>query len=76
MSRAVLEFDLEEEREEFMHTIHGHEKYTTAMAVIQDFDNWLRSQIKHTDRTDRDTLEDLRSKLYEIADHHDMRVWE
>jgi hypothetical protein len=43
MSRASLEFDLPEERSEFMMAFHGQDSYCNLI----DIDNFCRNTLKH-----------------------------
>ena len=59
MPEAILKYKLPEEKDEFTLAQRGSDFYLTLL----DFDTWLRSQIKYHDRDD---LEPVRDKLYEI----------
>ena len=39
-------------------------------AVLFAFDQWLRNEIKYMEREDEETLEDVRSRLYEICNDY------
>ena len=58
--KATLEFSLPEEREEFDCACRGGE----LRGQVQNFDNWLRDQIKHHDKP----LQDVRDTLHKIVD--------
>jgi hypothetical protein len=58
--KAILEFDLPDEKFEFNYAIKG----VNYSLVIDDLENWIRSKVKYTDQTTF-TLEELREKLNE-----------
>ena len=67
--KATLEFDLPEEAEEFRVACDG----ATWKAVVWDFDQWLRNQIKHCDRED---LQEVQDMLHEIKDDHGVKLYD
>lgn len=65
--KAVIEFTLPEEKEEF-------EVASNSMSIlfcIKDFDNYLRSQLKYNDglsESERKVFQGVRDKLFEEFD--------
>ena len=59
MSKAILEFNLPEDQEEFSNA----SKAGAMLGVLWDFDQWLRSEIKYRDRNE---LQEVRDKFYEF----------
>ncbi len=59
--KAILEFNLPEEQEEFDNANRGGEY----RAVLMDLDAWLRRKIKNGDTC---TLQSLRDYLHESVD--------
>jgi hypothetical protein len=59
---AILKFNLPEEREEFEMASQASKLY----CVVSEFDNFLRSKIKHTDLSDEqyDIYESIRQELW------------
>jgi len=61
--KAILEFNLPEEREE-------HETYLKAMAMaicIEEFEQWMRKIYKYGSETDQNlTIEQVKTEFYEI----------
>lgn len=47
-------------------------------SILQNLDNHLRNHLKYETHTEEvhNALEDIRSKLFTIADEHDVKVWE
>jgi len=72
--RAILEFNLPEEQEEFELANKGP-SYSIA---LYDLDMFLRSKIKYPPDTVTDQelaiYEEIRSKLHEIANDHQVKV--
>jgi hypothetical protein len=62
---GTLTFKLPEEQDDFEHAQNAH-KY---LGALQDFDSYLRSQLKYCELDDstRDTYERLRTKLHECC---------
>ena len=69
--RQVMVFNMDrpEDRSKFEQAHHGGD---LAIAVTQ-FDEWLRSQIKHADREE---LEDVRARLYEALEDNNIVLGE
>lgn len=64
MSKAILEFNLPEENEEFELAKNG----ARLSYAIDDFDNWLRSELKYNDKlteAEYNVYELVRSNLHE-----------
>ena len=70
---ANLKFKLPEEREEFDVACSG-DKY---IAVLTEFDNWLRSQLKQDNLPEggHTTLTATRDRLYEICEQFNVNIW-
>lgn len=62
--KLTLEYTLPEENQDYEVAMNGS-KY---LGVLQELDNYLRSQLKYTQLTDEQFLvtEAIRSKLYEL----------
>ncbi len=63
------EFHLPEEQEEFRNACDG----STWKAIIWDFDQWLRTQIKHGDRED---LQEVRDRLNEFEEGNGVKLYD
>jgi hypothetical protein len=71
--KAILEFDLPSEREEYEDATDGW-KYSI---VLWEMDQWLRSKIKYDDTlTDEqyDIYEGVRKRLWEIAEENEVTL--
>jgi hypothetical protein len=66
--KAFLKFDFPDDRAEYEQMMNG----PAAFAVLQDFDNYLRGIIKHTDIETMD-VQELRDKFHEMCDGLD--IW-
>ena len=67
MSKAVLVFNVPEEREELYYAQHGID-YSI---VLEDFDNWLRQKYKYEDQVNI-TIEEVRAKLCELKNERNL----
>lgn len=63
--KAILEFTLPEEQEEFEHAQKGWQY----LGQIEEFDNWLRGQLKYCELDEKTAAayELCRKKLRELA---------
>jgi hypothetical protein len=71
--KATLEFNLPDEREVFETAVKGWDYYM----VLNDFDQWLRNQIKHNDmlsEQDAERYQKLREKLYDLLDERGLKM--
>ena len=64
MPKAILEFNLPEEREEFENAHKG----VHYLIVIEDLDNFLRAKLKYTELTEEQATiyQEVRDKLWEL----------
>jgi len=69
---AKLEFPLPECQEQFEMAAHAFD----IKSVLWDFDEWLRSKLKHSSDFDEETLAAVRKQLYECLEHHNVRLHE
>lgn len=67
--KATLEFNMPEESEEHEVALHGG----AWKDVVWDLAQWLRSEHKYTDKATL-PIDEVRKKLYEIVEDHDMRL--
>ncbi len=67
MPEATIKFDLLEEDVEFKWCING---YKTA-SIIWELDQWLRSEIKHQDKNE---YQSVREKLHELIQDEDLTI--
>ena len=65
--KATLEFDLPDEQEQFDMSVRA----VRFRLEVDDFANWLRNLIKHTDRADKATLEEVKCMLHDFVDFGD-----
>jgi len=65
--KAILEFDLPEEREELEMSLTAYRYYN----VLCDLDNWLRREIKYNDRHE---LQEVRDVLYTMLDDENLEI--
>ena len=75
MPKAILEFNLPEEKTEFKDAVNG----TTYLLILQKLDDHMRSEIKYNNDISEEkekTLNDLRDKMNEIALGYDIAIWE
>lgn len=61
--KARLEFNLPDERDEFIAAIHAH----TTKSDIEDLRNHVRARLKHGPEPDRQFLEEVYSQILEIT---------
>ena len=70
---AILKFELPDEQSEYDLVNKASDMYS----LLWDFDQWLRSEIKYgSDKftsDERDVLDKVRKKLYEIFDDYNFR---
>lgn len=68
--KAILEFDLVEEREEFDLAANGH-RWSFS---LWDLDQWLRAQMKYNDHNmteeEYSAYEKCREKLHDVMQDH------
>lgn len=71
--KAILEFNLPEEREEFEHAQRGIEY----LIVLQEFDNYLRGRLKYEELPDdvHKALQEARDRLYEELGARNTTLW-
>lgn len=65
--KATLEFNLPEEAEDYDAAVAG----PAYLSILQDLDNFLRSQLKHNDELsddERRAYDKVRSDIYERVD--------
>lgn len=65
MPKAILEFNLPEERDEFKLATNG----TNYFCILWDIEQYLRSELKHNDKLTIDQIEildEIRDKLREF----------
>lgn len=65
-----LIFNLPEEATEFRLACDGARWHS----LVFDLDMWLRGLLKHGDRKDVDTLEQVRKKLHEMAEESNLNI--
>ena len=72
MPKAVLTFDLPNEREEFDLAIKG----VDYMCVLTDYGNWLRSKLKYSELSEQEVTiyEEARTQLYKFANERDIEL--
>ena len=74
MAKAILEFDLSSEREEYDSAMKGGIYHTVILDIMQA----LRNELKYNSdklekrRVERVVLEEWRAKFWEILDGHDV----
>jgi hypothetical protein len=66
MPKAILEFNLLEESNEYLMAVNASKYY----AALSDISNWIRTEIKHNDKE----LEEVRSAFYDILDCHNINL--
>lgn len=69
MPKAILEFSLPEEREEF----ELAQKAVLYSIVLTDYSNWLRQLYKYENKTSV-KIEDARQKLYELCNERGVEI--
>jgi|694.fasta_scaffold02549_52 hypothetical protein len=64
--KAIFEFNLPEDQEEF----EIYRNSTRLYIAVEDFKNWLRSEIKHGEKPDkeREIYEYVRDKLIDMLE--------
>lgn len=67
MPKAILEFNLPEDENEFIFAKNGI-KYSI---VLDDLDNWLRGKTKYED-IDTITIDEVRSKMKLLMEEYDL----
>lgn len=74
MPKAILEFNLPEERDEHKNALEGG----SYKAAVQSFDNYLRGKLKYEDHPEdiQAIYEELRDKLYEEFNNYGILIWE
>lgn len=72
MSRAILVFDLPTEADEFETAAHAQRW----RSLVWEFSQWLRSEIKHGDRSSaaKSALGDARDELFALANANDVEI--
>lgn len=72
MPSAFLQFRLPEEAAEHLTAVHA-EDYR---AVLWEFDEWLRAQLKHgkISAAARTALQGARDELFALANAHDVEI--
>ncbi len=75
MPKAVLEFDLPEENTEFKEAVNGG-KY---IMVLQELDNFLRSECKYNDTISEDThnaFDKVRDQIRRLCEDAGVNLFE
>lgn len=67
--KAILEFNLPEERNEHLLAVKSANIYS----ILLDIDQWLRSKIKHEDREE---FEEVREELHLLMEQHGFNLYE
>jgi hypothetical protein len=72
--KAVLEFNLPDEQEDYMMAQNGN-KY---LYVLQDLDNYLRGLLKYTELSEEvyEALSNTRSKLNELLNERNVQLYD
>ena len=65
MMRAILEFNIPEEQQNFNVANNAWE----ILWVVTDLDDWLRNEQKYQNR-ENITITEIRNKIQELADEH------
>jgi hypothetical protein len=70
--KATFEFNLPRE----LHEYDDHRRGPTFKAVLCDFHNWLRNQLKHETHTQDgyDALDKARDQFWEILNDHGVDI--
>jgi hypothetical protein len=68
MSKAILEFNLPEDRSEYYMASQGSALYS----ALWDLDQWLRAEIKYKEVDE--SYQKIRDKLYQIMDEHHINL--
>ena len=64
--KAILKFNLDEEREEFNRAYKGSD----AHSVLYELDCWLRNNIKYGSSYEHETLQETRNILNELCSRY------
>jgi len=76
MAKVIIELDPDDmdDKDKLEMLQHGWKYRST----LKELDNYLRSRVKHEELPEQvaEALEEARSRLFEIADDHDVKVWE
>lgn len=67
MPKAQLSFNLPEETQEHMAALKAQD----IILAVDDFRNWLRGNIKYTNKTHVE-FEEVREKLFEFINNHNV----
>lgn len=73
--KAILEYTLPEETDEYEHAMNG----SLYLFAIQEFDNHLRSELKYNENLNEEqchTIEKIRAKLHECFNRRGVAVHE
>jgi len=70
MPKAILEFQLPEDQDEWDQAVIAGKLFS----AIKEFDNSLRTKLKHGDFVDdrRDELEETRKELHKLLEEHNV----
>lgn len=71
--KAILEFDLPEEKDEFRHATEGVKWFIFA----HDFDQYMRSQLKYNDKLTNEeykAIQSVRDKFYELLNEDNLSL--
>ena len=70
--KAILEFNLPEENEEFQAAVNG----LNYKSAIWDYDQWLRSEMKYSELSDQTykAYETCRKELRKILEEDNIRI--
>ena len=69
MQRVTMTYEMPEDHFEFMDAYNGWRW----KLLVQEFDEWLRQQIKYQDK---EHLQEARDKLHELLDTSGLRIWD
>lgn len=72
LMKATLKFNLPEDKTEFTCA----SKSMSIYSAIWEYDQWLRSKIKHEDHPHADTIEEIREKLNETLQDNGILLYE
>jgi hypothetical protein len=67
--KAILEFNMPEDREDHKYALHGIEY----AIILEELDNWLRNMFKYEDKVKID-IEVVRSKIYELLKERNLEI--
>jgi len=70
--KAILEFDRDEDSNEFEDAVNGGKYH----AILCEMDEWFRGQVKYGDLDDKvyDAYEKAREQLHEIVDRFGVKL--